>query len=143
MERAVFLDRDGVLNRSATRNGHPFAPTTLDEFQLLPGVIEAVAQLRQAGFRLVVVTNQPDVRAGKLSLVVLEQMHHQLRAWLPVHDIKVCCHLEADACACRKPKPGMILEAAREQGIDLGRSYMVVHPAVLPADTSRQRSPTM
>ena len=125
MERAVFLDRDGVLNRSAVRDGHPFAPTSLEEFQLLPGVVEAVSQLRAAGFRLIVVTNQPEVATGKLPRAVLEQMHERLRAWLPLDDIKVCPHLEADACECRKPKPGMLLVAAREQGLDLGRSFMV------------------
>ena len=125
MERAVFLDRDGVLNRSAIRNGRPYAPTSLEDFQLLPGVTEAVVQLRAAGFRLIVVTNQPDVATGKLPREILEQMHHQLRAWLPLDDIKTCCHLDADGCACRKPKPGMLLEAAREQGIDLSRSFMV------------------
>lgn len=125
MERAVFLDRDGVLNRSDIRNGRPYAPTSLEEFQLLTGVVEAVAQLRAAGFRLIVVTNQPDVATGKLSLTVLEQMHHQLRAWLPLDDIKICCHLDTDGCTCRKPKPGMLLEAAREQGINLNQSFMV------------------
>lgn len=125
MDRAVFLDRDGVLNRSATRDGRPCAPTSLDQFELLPGVVEAVAQLRQAGFRLIVVTNQPDVATGKLSREVLEQMHQKLREWLPLDEIKSCCHTDKDHCACRKPKPGMLLEAAGRWSIDLRRSFMV------------------
>lgn len=123
--RAVFLDRDGVLTRSFTRGGRPYAPTSLEEFELLPGVSESIARLHAAGFCLVIVTNQPDVGAGKLRREVVEQMHASLRAWLPLDDIKVCFHTDADGCACRKPKPGMLIEAARERGIDLGRSFMV------------------
>jgi len=125
MTRAVFLDRDGVLTRSSTRGGKPFAPTTLEAFELLPGVREGIARLHKAGFCLVVVTNQPDVGVGKLRSEVVEQMHARLRVWLPLDDIKVCCHTDADACNCRKPKPGMLLEAAKERGIDLSRSFMV------------------
>jgi len=123
--RAVFLDRDGVLNRSMVRNGRPYAPTSLDEFDLLSGVAEAVSSLRKAGFLLIVVTNQPDVATGSVSRDVLDAMHRNLRAWLTVDDIKACCHVDADGCACRKPRPGMLLEAAREWSIDLNRSFMV------------------
>jgi D-glycero-D-manno-heptose 1,7-bisphosphate phosphatase len=123
--RGVFLDRDGVLTRSLTRGGRPYAPTTLEDFELLPGAREGVARLHEAGFCLVVVTNQPDVGAGRLRREVVEQMHACLRAWLPLDDIKVCCHTDADGCNCRKPKPGMLLEAAKERGIDLSRAFMV------------------
>jgi len=125
MKRAVFLDRDGVLNRSIVRNGRPFAPTSLDEFELLPGVVDAVTSLRTAGFLLIVVTNQPDVATGEVSASVLDAMHRKLRALLKLDDIKICCHLDADGCSCRKPRPGMLLEAAREWAIDLDRSFMV------------------
>ena len=125
MKRAVFLDRDGVLNRSMVRNGRPYAPTSLDEFELLPGVMEAVTSLRNAGFLLIVVTNQPDVATGAVSGGVLDAIHRKLRAWLPLDDIKVCCHVDVDGCPCRKPRPGMLLEAAREWSIDLNRSFMV------------------
>ena len=125
MERAVFLDRDGVLNRSTLRNGQPYAPTSLEAFHLLPGVAEAVGDLRQAGFRLIVVTNQPDIATGKISREILDQMHKKLLAWLPLDEIKACCHVDKDQCACRKPKPGMLLEAATKWSIDLPRSFMV------------------
>jgi len=125
LSRAVFLDRDGVLTRSITRDGRPFAPTTLDKFELLPGVAEGVARLREAGFRLIVVTNQPDVATGKVRREVVEEMHARLRAWLPLDDIKVCYHADADGCACRKPRPGMLLEAAKQWAVDLGASFMV------------------
>ena len=125
MRRAVFLDRDGVLNRSVVRAGRPYAPTSLDEFELLPGVVEAVAALRTAGFVLVVVTNQPDLATGKIRPEVAEAIHQKLRALLPIDDLKVCRHVDDDHCSCRKPRPGMLLEAARDWSIDLVRSFIV------------------
>ncbi len=125
LNRAVFLDRDGVLSRSLLRDGKPVAPITVAEFEMLPGVVDAVKQLHAAGFVLVVVTNQPDVRTGVTKLEAVEEMHRRLRDWLPVDDIKVCLHVDADGCDCRKPKPGMLLAAARELRIDLKKSWMV------------------
>jgi len=123
--RAVFLDRDGVLNESLVRDGKPYAPTKLAEFKLLPGVPEALALLRKAGFLNVVVTNQPDVANGKARREDVEAIHARLLKDLPVDAVKVCYHGDSDACQCRKPKPGMLLEAARELGIDLAASYLV------------------
>ena len=125
MRRAVFLDRDGVLTRSIVREGRPYAPTSLEEFELLPRVTEEVGRLQRAGFCLVVVTNQPDLSDGKLARTVLDEMHERLRKVLRLDDIKVCPHQDAHGCPCRKPRPGMLLEAAREQSIDLPRSFMV------------------
>jgi len=125
MKRAVFLDRDGVLNRSVVRAGRPYAPTSLDEFELLPGVLEALTDLRTAGFVLVVVTNQPDLATGRIRPEVAEAIHQKLRALLPIDDIKVCGHVDADDCSCRKPRPGMLFEAARDWAIDLYRSFIV------------------
>lgn len=125
--RAVFLDRDGVINRALEREGKPFAPTSLDEFELLPDVPEACARLKRAGFLLVVVTNQPDVGRGTLAREVVEAIHAQMLALLPIDRIEVCYHagLEPDECNCRKPKPGMLLRAAEVLGIELARSWMV------------------
>jgi D-glycero-D-manno-heptose 1,7-bisphosphate phosphatase len=122
---AVFLDRDGVINANLERDGKPVAPTNLEDFRLLPGVEAAVAELKQAGYLVIVCTNQPDVATGRTPRATVEAMHAQLRAKLPVDDIKVCFHTDADGCLCRKPKPGMLLEAAHEYSIDLARSYMV------------------
>lgn len=122
---AVFLDRDGVINRAIVRDGKPYAPRALSEFEILPGVPEALRQLRAAGFLNIVVTNQPDVGTGKLARAALEAMHGRLQAELAVDAVKACYHTDADNCACRKPKPGMILEAARELGLDVGKSYLV------------------
>ena len=101
MRVAVFLDRDGVVNRAFVRDGKPYPPDTLEQFELLPGAAQAMRSLRQAGFLVIVVTNQPDVATGKQSREV------------------------ADHCSCRKPKPGMLLEAARIWHIDLTASFMV------------------
>lgn len=123
--RAVFLDRDGVLTRSETRDGRPYAPRRIGDFELLSGASECVKTLHQAGWRLIVVTNQPDVSTGKLEATVLEEMHGLLAAAMPLDAIKVCRHVDADGCSCRKPLPGMLKEAAREFDVDLARSFMV------------------
>lgn len=125
MRRAVFLDRDGVLNRAFVRNGRPFPPSGSDEFELLAGVVEACHALKRAGFLLVVVTNQPDVARGTQRREVIEQLHRMLESRLPLDDIRVCYHDAADACSCRKPSAGMLLEAANHWQIDLPASFMV------------------
>ena len=125
MVKAVFLDRDGVINANLERNGRPVAPTRLAEFRILPGVEEAAQRLKAAGFLLVVVTNQPDVANGLTPKVTVEAMHDEVRKRLPVDDIAVCYHADKDDCACRKPKPGMILDAAQKHDIDIARSYLV------------------
>lgn len=125
MRRAVFLDRDGVINRAVVRDGKPYPPDTLDQLEVLSGVPEALARLQAAGFANVVVTNQPDVATGKQQFDVVEQMHQRLRSALAIDAIKVCYHTDSDNCACRKPKPGMLLEAAHELGLDIRASYMV------------------
>lgn len=125
VKRAVFLDRDGVLNANLEREGRPVAPTSFEEFRLLPGVEAATARLKQAGFFLVVVTNQPDVSSGRTPKSVVDAMHAHLRESLPIDDIKVCYHRDEDRCTCRKPLPGLINEAAGEHNIDRSRSYLV------------------
>ena len=125
MRQAVFLDRDGVINRAVVKNGKPFPPASLDDFELLPGVESAVRALRRGGFLIVVVTNQPDVATGMQTREVVESMHKKLHAAAICDEIKVCYHIDADACDCRKPKPGMLIEAAIEWQIDLKRSFMV------------------
>lgn len=125
MRPAVFLDRDGVINANVERDGRPVAPTRLEDFKLLPGVEDAVRRMRQAGFLVIVFTNQPDVATGRTPMATVEAMHAIVRDELHVDDIKACFHTDADLCDCRKPKPGMILDAAREHGIDLTRSYAV------------------
>ena len=122
---AVFIDRDGVINANVERGGRPVAPTRLDEFHILPGAEDAVRRLRDAGYLVIVCTNQPDVATGRTPRSTVDAMHAIVRAKLKVDDIRICFHTDADDCGCRKPKPGLILDAAREHSIDLSISYMV------------------
>lgn len=121
----VFLDRDGVLNRTIVRDGVTHPPGTLAEFELLPGVMEACARLAAAGWVLVVVTNQPDVARGAQTRENIDEIHSHLRTVLPLTDIRACFHDGPDGCDCRKPKPGMVLAAAQQWRLDLSRSYLV------------------
>ena len=123
MRRAVFLDRDGVINRAMVRDGKPYPPATLEDFELLPGVDPAIRRLRDAGFLIIVVTNQPDVATGVQRKEVVEAMHQTLAGLCD--DVRVCYHTDADSCNCRKPKPGMLFEAAHDWQIDLSKSMMV------------------
>jgi D-glycero-D-manno-heptose 1,7-bisphosphate phosphatase len=125
MKSAVFLDRDGVLNRSLVRDGKPEPPRGRDDVEILPGVAEACGRLRAAGFSLVVVTNQPEVARGTLTRQAVDAINGELAASLPLDEIVVCPHDDADECECRKPKPGMVLQAARRHAIDLRSSYLV------------------
>jgi len=126
--RAVFLDRDGVINRPVVVDSKPYPPRSSAEFDLLPGVPEACSRLRAAGFLLVVVTNQPDVGRGTLDRATVELIHAEMCRRLPIDLVKVCYHAGekyGEPCGCRKPRPGMLLEAARELEIDLASSFMV------------------
>jgi D-glycero-D-manno-heptose 1,7-bisphosphate phosphatase len=123
--RAVYLDRDGVLNRAVVREGKPYPPATLEQLEILPGVPEALARLRAAGFRLVVVTNQPDVGRGSIPLTIVEAIHAHMRAMLPLDAIEACLHGGTEGCDCRKPRPGMLLRDAARHGVDIARSFMV------------------
>lgn len=127
---AVFLDRDGTLNRPVIRDGLPYPPATIEEFTLFPGVPEACRALHAAGYVLVVATNQPDVGRGTAASETLDAMHTKLRALIPeLARIEVCIapgqgrdHPENRR---RKPEPGMLLDAASTLGLDLARSWMV------------------
>jgi D-glycero-D-manno-heptose 1,7-bisphosphate phosphatase len=123
--RAVFLDRDGVINRAVVRDGKPYPPGRIEDLEILPGVAAALSRLHDAGFRLIVVTNQPDVARGTQRREVIDAMHASLAAALPLDDFRVCDHDDSDGCACRKPKPGLLEDAAREAGVSLSDSFMV------------------
>jgi D-glycero-D-manno-heptose 1,7-bisphosphate phosphatase len=124
--QAVFLDRDGVLNRTYLHpDGKTHPPASPEELEILPGVPEACAALRRAGYLLIVVTNQPDVGRGTQRREVVEAIHEKLLEHLPLQEIRVCYHDNQDNCACRKPKPGLLLAASLARGIDLSQSFMV------------------
>lgn len=125
MRRAVFLDRDGVLNRAVVRGGKPYPPAGLEELEVLPGVPDALARLRADGFMLIGVTNQPDVARGTTPREVVDAINSRLISDLGLDEIAVCFHDDADACRCRKPAPGLLLDAAGRYNIALDRSFMV------------------
>ncbi|MBT8587058.1 HAD family hydrolase [Polynucleobacter paneuropaeus] len=125
MRRAVFLDRDGVINRAIVRDGKPYPPASLVDLEILPGVHEALQKLHDANYLLVVVTNQPDVARGTTKREDIELMNTFLASQLPIDDFKTCYHDSRDKCSCRKPLPGALLEAAQEYDIDLSKSFMI------------------
>src|SRR3954463_14370940 len=123
--KGVFLDRDGVIVIPEFRDGRSFAPRRVEDFRLFPGAAASLQRLKSAGFLLVVVTNQPDVGNGLVPRSEVDAMHEIMMRELPLDVVKACLHGQTDGCQCRKPKPGMILEAARELGIDPRMSFMV------------------
>jgi len=125
VSRAVFLDRDGVLVRSPIVGGRAYAVRRLEEFRLLPGVAAAVEAMRRAGYRIVVVTNQPDIGNGLVDAGTVAAMHDRLRRRLRPDAIEMCAHRQDEDCLCRKPKPGMLQSAAQRLSIDLHASVMV------------------
>jgi len=127
LRRAVFLDRDGVINRALERDSKPYPPRSLDEFEILPEVPTACARLKAAGYLLVAATNQPDVGRGTLTKEVVETIHAEMCRRLPIDRVEVCFHSGQglSECDCRKPRPGMLRRAARELDIDLKQSWMV------------------
>jgi D-glycero-D-manno-heptose 1,7-bisphosphate phosphatase len=123
--RAVFLDRDGVINAAIVREGKPYPPASVEETALVEDAASSLDRLKNRGFLLIVVTNQPDVRRGRISRENVNEIHHYLARSLPIDDFFVCWHDDDDGCSCRKPKPGLLVEAANQYQIDLARSYMV------------------
>lgn len=123
--RAVFIDRDGVLVRAAPLKEYAHGPLTVDDFSMFPDVAEPVERLRTAGFFTVLATNQPGIARGQMTWETLNEMHRILLATVPLDDLQICPHTDADHCQCRKPKPGMLLAAAEKLSIDLPTSYFV------------------
>ena len=119
------MDRDGVINRAMVRDGKPYPPKDLHELEILPGVAEALTLLKQAGYQLIVVTNQPDVARGTASKETVESINQFLRDHLPLDEFRTCYHDDHEACDCRKPKPGALISAAQQHDIALDKSYMV------------------
>jgi D-glycero-D-manno-heptose 1,7-bisphosphate phosphatase len=123
--RAVFLDRDGVLNEPVLLAGRPHPPDSVEDLVLAPGVEDACAELRRAGFLLIVVTNQPDVARGTRARATVDAINDELRLRLGLDDVLVCPHDDDDRCGCRKPRPGLILEGAARWRVSLAGSVMV------------------
>lgn len=125
LNRAVFLDRDGIINQSVVRDGRPYPPRSLAELQYVDQIEKTLSQLKRQGFLLIVVTNQPDVARGTQSQAEVESIHTDMRSRLPIDRIYTCFHDDKDGCDCRKPLPGLLLRAAGELKIDLAQSFMI------------------
>ena len=125
MQKVVFLDRDGVLNKSLVVDGKPYAPLKLSNLEILPGVAEALEEFKKLGYLNLVVTNQPDIAAGRLNAKDLKEMHDFLSMSLAIDCIESCPHTDEDDCYCRKPAPGMLLNLAKRFDIDFSSSWMI------------------
>ncbi|MDA9281280.1 HAD family hydrolase [Pseudomonadales bacterium] len=123
--KAVFLDRDGVINRAMVRDRKPYPPANLSELEILPKVDPALKKLHEYGYKLIVVSNQPDVARGTIEMATVEEINTFLHHHLPIDDFFCCFHDNSDNCECRKPKPGSIFAAAKKYDIDLAKSFMV------------------
>ena len=127
MNKAVFLDRDGIINRRPAEHDYV---KSWEEFVFLPGVPEVIRELRERGFLIVVVTNQRGVARGLISIADLEEVHRRMKERLRkenavIDSIYFCPHTDEDRCDCRKPKPGLLLKAEEDLDIDLSRSYLI------------------
>ena len=125
MKKAVFIERDGILNEVKAGPKHQIAPLTLEEFKLIKAAEPALQKLKKAGFVLIVTTNQPGLSRGYQSRRELDRMHDLVRRAFPVDDLLVCPHDEADHCPCRKPRPGLLIEAAFKWHLNLDHSFVI------------------
>lgn len=125
MNKGFFLDRDGIVNEVKVVDGITRPPDTLEEFRFKDGIEQLCTFLHDVGFHLIVVTNQPDVARGRQTEENVEAIHSYIRKTIPVKDILVCYHDDSDQCECRKPKPGMLLKAARRHDLVLSESFIL------------------
>ena len=125
MNKAVFLDRDGVINKAIIRNEKAYSPMNLSEFVFVQDIAEQINKIKDAGYYVIVVTNQPEVARGNIDVHELDKMTKNIKDNLPVNQVLVCPHDDADNCSCRKPKPGMLFDAAKRHEIDLTQSFLV------------------
>jgi D-glycero-D-manno-heptose 1,7-bisphosphate phosphatase len=125
LHKAVFFDRDGVINVAKILNGRPHPPENLSELVITPSAKEVIYKLKNAGFKIIVITNQPDVARGLVTREQVEEINNYLMSRLSIDIFKVCYHDDVDKCECRKPLPGLIIESAKEYNLDLKHSYVI------------------
>jgi D-glycero-D-manno-heptose 1,7-bisphosphate phosphatase len=125
MKRAVFLDRDGVLNLAVIKDGRPYPPSDAAALVICAGAESALNALRRMGYTLICITNQPDVARGLRSMAEVEAANRKVCGQLPLDDLFMCPHDDSDNCECRKPKPGMLYKAERKWDLDLRGSWMI------------------
>ena len=122
---AVFLDRDGVVNKLVERDGGFYSPRSVEDFEMFPYVSASIRQLSAAGFLIIIVTNQPDISRGHMTDLALQSMHTSLLNACQIDAIYICPHDASDNCTCRKPLPGMLFTAASDLNIDLKSSWII------------------
>jgi D-glycero-D-manno-heptose 1,7-bisphosphate phosphatase len=125
MKRAVFIERDGILNEAKAGPRHQITPLVLEEYRVNTKVKGLIRALKSNGFVLIVTTNQPGLSRGYQSRRELDRMHELLRRTFPLDDILICPHDEADQCPCRKPRPGLFIEAAFKWHLNLDHSFVI------------------
>ena len=125
MKKAVFLDRDGVINKTIIEGGLPSSPNSLDELKILPSVKQSILRLKKLNFICLLVTNQPNVTRGKIDKSTVIKMNNFLKKKIQLDDIFVCYHDDKDNCNCRKPKPGLLLQAGKKWNVDFKKSFMI------------------
>ncbi len=125
MNKAVFLDRDGVVNKALVVNGTPFSPRLLQEVEIVEEVSNCVIRLKKLGFKIAIVTNQPDIARAKTTLSKVNEIHDFITEETGITNFFICPHDDSDNCECRKPKIGLLLQAATRLKIDLKRSYLI------------------
>ncbi len=125
MNKAVFLDRDGIINKAIIKDGKAYSPRRFSEFEFVENVAEQIKKIKDAGYYVIVVTNQPDIARGNMDISELNKMTETIKANLAVDEISICPHDDTDNCTCRKPKPGMLFDAAKKYEINLNKSFLV------------------
>jgi D-glycero-D-manno-heptose 1,7-bisphosphate phosphatase len=125
MKTAIFLERDGILNLVQVERQCQVIPQSAEEFRINTEAAPLLAKLKAAGYLLIATTNQPGLSLGNVSRRELDRMHDLLRKFVPLDDILVCPHTESDECPCRKPRPGLLKEAAFKWHVDLEQSFII------------------
>ena len=123
--KAIFLDRDGTLNKVYIENGLPISPSSLNKFKIIKGVKKSINRLKKLNFLCILITNQPDVFRGKISKKTVVKMNSYIKKKIKLDDMFVCYHDNEHNCSCRKPKPGLLLKASKKWKIDLKKSFMI------------------
>jgi D-glycero-D-manno-heptose 1,7-bisphosphate phosphatase len=124
-EKAVFLDRDGVINQAIVRDGKPYPPKSLKSLKIISGVNDSLQSLISNGWKVIVVTNQPDPARGFTSRREVEKINDHIKQVLSITEVFTCYHIDKDRCYCRKPKAGLLIFAAKKYKINLNNSYMI------------------
>ena len=123
--KAIFLDRDGTLNKAYIENGLPISPSSLNKFKIIKGVKKSINRLKKLNFLCILITNQPDVFRGKISKKTVVKMNSYIKKKIKLEDMFVCYHDNEHNCSCRKPKPGLLVKASKKWKIDLKKSFMI------------------